>query len=324
MRIEQKYASLLVNYCLSIKQGDSVFINSTYLAKPLIDAVVQEIYNVGGKVAVSIEYSGRYTPVKDGFDFYLTIHAPCAVSDGFPAQINMNFTRRCLCAYPTPSGAAAANMSLDEYARFVYQACFLFDTDPIEKWKALSLQQQQYVDYLNNVELMQYRGHNMDITFSTNGRIWINSNGTTNMPSGEVFSAPIENSINGKAYFNYPVMYQGMEISGITLEVKDGQVINWSAERGGKVLDYVFSIDGSRRFGEVAIGNNYGIKRFTRNILFDEKIGGSIHMAIGASYKKCGGENNCNLHLDMIADMKKGGQVLADDIVIYQNGVFVI
>jgi aminopeptidase len=144
------------------------------------------------------------------------------------------------------------------------------------------------------------------------------------MPSGEVFSAPIEDSMNGKVHFSYPCIYMGKDVEGVSLEVKDGEIISWHADKGQDVLDKVFAIAGAKRWGEVAIGTNTNIQRITRNILFDEKIGGSIHMAVGQSYKQCGGMNQSTIHWDMITDMRNGGEIIADGEVIYRDGAFVI
>ena len=143
------------------------------------------------------------------------------------------------------------------------------------------------------------------------------------MPSGEVFSAPVEDSVNGKVYFSYPTIYMGKDVVGVTLEIKNGEIVWWNAEEGKDVLDKVFAIEGARRFGEVAVGTNYNIQRTTRNILFDEKIGGSIHMAVGQSYKQCGGKNESTVHWDVITDMKNGGEIIADGEKIYENGMFI-
>ena len=239
-------------------------------------------------------------------------------------RIGNGSMRRGLCQYPTQGAADDAELSLEEYAHFVYQSCYLFDEDPVAKWLEVRKKQQVYVDYLNKVDKVQYKGPNIDISFSVKGRTWVNSDGRSNMPSGEVFSAPVEDSVNGKVFFSYPGLYMGKDVEGVSLEVKDGEVITWNAEKGKDVLDKVFSIPGARKWGEVAIGTNYNIQRTTRNILFDEKIGGSIHMAVGQSYKQCGGKNESTVHWDMITDMKNGGQIWADGVKIYENGLFLI
>jgi aminopeptidase len=144
------------------------------------------------------------------------------------------------------------------------------------------------------------------------------------MPSGEVYTSPVEDSVQGTVHFSYPCLYQGVEVEGVTLWVKDGFIENWSARRGKDFLDEIFQIPGTRRFGEAAIGTNYDIQRMTKNILFDEKIGGSIHLAIGQSYLQTGGKNESSVHWDMITDMTRGGEIWADGEVIYRDGVFII
>ena len=285
--------------------------------------------------------------VMENFDCYLVIRAPFEkgdderepdnvekfkllqqsqqeISKTYWERIGNGSMRRGLCQYPTQAAADDAEMSLEDYEHFVYQSCYLFDEDPIAKWLEVRKKQQVYVDYLNKVDHVQYKGPNIDISFSVKGRKWINSDGRSNMPSGEVFSAPIEDSINGKVYFSYPGLYMGRDVNGVSLEVKNGEVISWNAEEGKDVLDKVFSIPGARHWGEVAIGTNYNIQRTTRNILFDEKIGGSVHMAVGQSYKQCGGKNESAVHWDMITDMKNGGEIWADGVKIYESGLFLI
>jgi aminopeptidase len=229
---------------------------------------------------------------------------------------------RSLCQYPTQASAQEAGMSLEEYRDFVFKACNLDQPNPKKAWLAVREKQQSIVDHLNTVDKVRYLGNGTDISFSVKGRTWINSDGRTNMPSGEVFTGPIEDSVNGKVYFEYPSIYMGTEVQGISLEVKDGNVVKWSAEKGNEILDQVFDTEGARRFGEVAIGTNYSIQKPTKNILFDEKIGGTIHMAVGQSYKQTGGMNQSPIHWDMIAEMKNGGQIFTDNKLIYENGVF--
>ncbi|MFN8300169.1 MAG: aminopeptidase [Chitinophagales bacterium] len=285
--------------------------------------------------------------VMENFDCFLNIRAPFAKGDddsdpGNPEkfkllqqaqqQVNRIYfertgngsMRRCLCQFPTLAGAEDARMTMEEYERFVYQSCYLFEADPVAKWLDVRKEQQVYVDYLNKVDKVQYKGPNIDISFSVKGRTWINSDGRANMPSGEVFSAPVEDSVNGWAYFSYPTIYMGKDVVGVRLEVKDGLVVKWEAEEGQEVLDKVFAVEGARHWGEVAIGTNMNIQRTSRNILFDEKIGGSIHMAVGQSYKQCGGKNESTIHWDMITDMKNGGEIIADGVRIYQDGKFII
>ena len=189
---------------------------------------------------------------------------------------------------------------------------------------SLAKEQQRIKEYLDKVSTIQYKADHTDISFSVEGRTWINSDGKTNMPSGEVFSAPVEDSVNGKVHFTFPSVYMGKDVSGITLWVENGVIKEWKADQGHELLDEVFSIEGANQFGEVAIGTNYKIQRSTRNILFDEKIGGTIHMAVGQSYKQCGGLNTSSIHWDMITDMQESGQIYADGTLIYEKGKFLI
>ena len=229
-----------------------------------------------------------------------------------------------ICEYPTKAGAKEANMSLEEFSTFITEACFLQHADPVKEWNKISKMQESIVKKLNADDSIRFVGPSgTDISFSTKGRSWINSDGHHNMPSGEVFTSPVEDSGNGVVYFSYPTLYQGQEVEGVTLTVKDGYVEKWEAKIGKTALDQAFAIPGSRYFGEIAIGTNTQIQKATRNILFDEKIGGSIHMAVGASYKEAGGKNESSLHWDMITDMKNGGKIYLNDELIYKNGAFV-
>ena len=232
--------------------------------------------------------------------------------------------RRNLCQYPTDAAAQEAGMSLSEYETFVFNACKLNEPDPKAAWLEVRRQQQHIVDHLNKCESMRYVAENMDISFSTKGRIWMNSDGQTNMPSGEVYTSPVEDSVNGTVQFSFPSIHNGHEVEKATLWVKDGFIERWEAERGQDYLDKIFKIEGTRRFGEAAIGTNYGITQLTKNILFDEKIGGTIHMAIGQSYLQTGGKNESAIHWDLINEMRNGGEIYADGALIYKNGVFLL
>lgn len=364
--IQSKYAKLLVNYCLNVQSDEKIYVSASYLAEPLLQEVIKEIYLSGAHPFLNVEINNgdkllmKYgkehqlayiNPLKkyvfENFDAYLNIRAPFTTGDGeeSPAdlgkykihqQANAALTkiyfertgsgsmRRCLCQYPTQAGADDARMPFEDYEKFVYHACGLYEENPVEHWLGFRKKQQVYVDYLNQVDRVQYKGPNLDVSFSVKGRKWMNSDGRANMPSGEVFSAPIENSVNGTVLFSYPCIYMGKDVENVQLEIKDGLIIKWTASKGQEVLDKVFAIDGARHWGEVAVGTNYHIQKITRNILFDEKIGGSIHMAVGQSYKQCGGQNESAVHWDMITDMKDGGEIIADGEVIYRNGEFLI
>lgn len=279
------------------------------------------------------------------YDRYLTIRAPYNLreSQNVPAdratrwqetmapihktyfeRIATKSLARCLCQFPTDAAAQEAGMSLSEYQDFVFGACKLFHEDPAAEWRKLRATQQTIVDHLNKCSAIRYVSNDTDISFSTKDRIWINSDGRANMPSGEVFTGPLEDSVNGWIFFSYPAIYMGHEVENVRLWVKDGLIERWEASRGQDFLDYVFSIPGARRFGEAAIGTNYDISRITKNILFDEKIGGSIHMAIGQSYLHTGGKNESAIHWDLITDMTETGEIWADGEKIYEKGKFLL
>lgn len=360
--ILSKYADLLVRYCLEIKEDDRLFVSSTTLAEPLVREVWRSALREGAIVEVELAFreksriflqeagehqikhvSPLYKMAMEEFDAYLNIMAPFnlredqnvnkekaslrreALKDVSKIYFERTATRslkRNLCQYPTLANAQEAGMSLEEYEQFVFNACRLYEDDPAGAWLEVRRSQQHIVDFLNKKEKVRYLGDGIDISFSTKGRTWINSDGQTNMPSGEVYTSPVEDSVNGVIHFTYPVVYAGHEVEGITLWVKDGEVEKWEARQGKELLDNIFQLPGARRFGEAAIGTNYKINRFTKNILFDEKIGGTVHMAIGQSYLQTGGKNQSSIHWDMIADMKNGGQVFADDEKIYESGKF--
>lgn len=359
----QKYAQLLVDYCLSIKEGDKLFIRSSFLAEPLLREVYRYALSKGAIVEMDIAFQGktkiyfdeasehalRHKPILQSeaiknFDAYLFIRAPYnlmenqnlnkekqKISREAMAEINELYNirtadlslRRTLCQFPTQAAAQMAKMSLEEYENFVFNACYLFEDKPQSHWEKVGQSQQRIVDLLNTKSHIRYKNDRTDIHFSVEGRNWINSDGKTNMPSGEVFSAPIEDSVQGQVYFSLPSIYAGNEVAGVELTVKDGKVVNATAEKGQEFLEKILTIKGANYFGEVAIGTNYQIQQVTGNILFDEKIGGTIHMALGNSYMQCGGKNKSSIHWDMITEMKNGGEIYADDELIYQNGKFI-
>lgn len=359
-----KYAKLLLHYCLELKAGEKLFVQTTMLATPLAKELYQEALRIGALIEFDFSFAEKgkmyfenatdelittepifYKQAMETFDAFLAIRAPYnlredqsidsakrkkrslalkGIQQTYFERTADRSLKRSLCQYPTQASAQEAGMSLSEYEQFVFQACRLFDEDPQASWLEVRSEQQKYVDYLNRSKTIRYKSDRTDITFSVDGRTWINSDGQANMPSGEVFSGPVEDSVQGVVHFDYPAVYLGKEAQGITLWVENGEVVKWEAEKGQDLLDQIFDIPGARFFGEVAIGTNYRIQRATKNILFDEKIGGSIHMAIGQSYKQTGGKNESAIHWDMISDMRKGGEIWADGELIYKDGKFVI
>ncbi|MEO0731217.1 MAG: aminopeptidase [Bacteroidota bacterium] len=355
------YAHLLVNYCVSLQAGERLFVNSTVQAAPLIAAIQQEVLKVGGHLEYALSVKGGSAAFRDygspeqfayvptlyrtaieEFEAYLNVRAPFdlrqepaapelqeARREAMRPVLKTYFERtadrrlkRSLCVYPCPALAAEAGMSLEDYTAFVMQATKVDQLDPRAAWLEVRRRQQSVVDHLNSCTEFRYVNDRSDLTFTTKGRTWINSDGQTNMPSGEVYTSPEEDSVSGHIHFDYPAIRNGKVVQGVTLEVSQGEITNWRADSGQDVLDETFAIPGTRHFGEAAIGTNYTIDRFTKNILFDEKIGGTVHLAIGQSYAQAGGKNESTVHWDMIADMKEGGIIYADGEEIYRDGQF--
>lgn len=358
----RKYAWLLVNYCVELQAGERLFVNSTTLAEPLVTEIYREVLRVGGYCEFSLQTAGQaeallelgteahaaylptlYTKAINEFEAYINIIAPftlrrTAPSPTFSArrrealrplhETYFNRTadrrlKRSLCIFPTEALANEADMGISEYEDFVFRACKLDREDPRNAWLEVRQRQQRIVNHLNACTQIRYVNDHSDISFTTQGRTWINSDGQTNMPSGEVYTSPEEDSVNGHIYFDYPAIHQGKEVRGVRLEVQDGLIQRWQAEEGQEMLDETFDIEGTRRFGEAAIGTNYAIDRFSKQILFDEKIGGTVHMAIGQSYRQAGGQNESAVHWDLIAGMQQGGIIYADGEPIYHNGHFI-
>ncbi len=359
-----KYGELLANYCLYLKEGEQVYVRSTTLAEPLIKSFYKEAILRGATVIVDLSFEhqeeilqtyGNDSQLKyvnknsidliKTCDAYILIRAPYLMNTNLSTtkekneirvQANAEFQKiyferlgnkslkRSLCQFPTEFAAKQAGMNLEEYSSFIQNACFLHFEKPEEKWLEVSRFQQGIVDYLNRSKKMIYRHPQFEISFDVTGRTWINSDGKSNMPSGEVFTSPIEDSVEGEIYFDMPTFQLSKDVQGIRLKVEKGNIVSYSAEIGQEVLDQIFSIPGTRRFGEVAIGTNMNIQRATKNILFDEKIGGTVHMAIGQSYLQCGGKNESSIHWDLITNMKNGGEIFADGLCIYRNGEFLI
>ena len=227
--------------------------------------------------------------------------------------------------FPTNALAQEAKMSLEEYTEFLIKSCYLHEDDPVSKWIEIGEKQEKIADYLNKKSKIRIVGDKTDITFNVAGRIWKSCAGECNFPDGEVYTSPVEDSANGQIYFDFPQLYRGNEAQKVLLTLKDGKVVDAKAEKGEDFLNNMLDMDeGSRFVGEIAIGTNDMIQDVTGNILFDEKIGGSIHMAVGASYPDTGGKNVSGLHWDLIKNMKNGGQIYADDELIYENGKFLI
>ncbi|MHA2182079.1 MAG: aminopeptidase [Promethearchaeota archaeon] len=230
-----------------------------------------------------------------------------------------------LVPFPCNSLAQEANMDLFSYFEFVEKALLLHKDDPVKEWSKINKEQQKICDILKPVDHIQIIGEDTDLVLSVKGRKWINCSGKINLPDGEICTGPVEDSANGHIRFTYPGLYQGNEIENIYLDFKDGKVINATAEKGEKLLKEILTIENADKLGEFAIGNNYEIPQFTKKMLFDEKLGGTIHLALGSGIEEAGSTLKSAIHWDILKDMKQSGsKILADDEIIYQDGKWLI
>lgn len=360
---QQRLADLLVNYSTEVQKGEWVGILGDVNALPVLRQVYEAVIKAGGypSLMLSDEYMTRtflreandeqiawVDPSNklylENADAYIRIGAPgntralsnisgSRVQQVRKAQRESLNTRLGRAArgefkwvgtlFPTEALAQEANMSLEEYEDFVYGACFCDKEDPAAEWRKLSEMQQKKIDWLVGKKDVVCKGSNIDLTLSIEGRTFINSDGKRNMPSGEIFTGPVEESVNGWVRFSYPSIVGGRAVSGIELQFKDGKVVEASAEQNEELLYAQLDTDDrSRYLGEFAIGTNFGINKFTGSILYDEKIGGTIHMAIGKGYPETGSKNDSAVHWDMICDMRDDSEIHIDGELFYKNGQF--
>lgn len=247
------------------------------------------------------------------------------LTTAFMHRIGTGEMKWCGTQFPTNASAQDAEMSLGEYEDFVYSACMLHLEDPVAHWKSISEKQEKLCDYLNTKKTLRFVARGTDFKVFVEGRKWINCDGKENFPDGEVFTTPHTTGVEGVVTFTYPAIYEGKEVENVELVFESGKIVKASATKGEDFLKSVIATDeGASQVGEIAIGTNYGIQDFTKNILFDEKIGGTFHLAIGSGFIETGGDNESAIHWDLICDLKNGGQIFADDQLIYENGQFIV
>lgn len=361
----QRWAHTLVHYSLELKRGDRMIIDAGPIAAPLIYEVVCEALRAGAYPELWLNLPGiRELILQEASDEQLAYISPqrrifyeeyetllsisseentrelssidparMAVSQKAGHELFEKFMRRsaegslrwCGTLFPTHAYAQDADMSSRDFEEFVYSACFLNDEDPIARWKELSAQQERYVQWLKGKRDVHILGPDTDLRLSVADRIFINSDGKKNFPSGEFFTGPVENSANGHIRFSFPASYGGRSVEDVYLRFENGLVVEATAAQGQDYLEKMLNMDeGARRLGEFAFGTNMNVTRCTRNILFDEKIGGTIHLALGASYPETGGVNQSSLHWDMVCDLRSGGEVRVDGELFSRDGQFVV
>lgn len=353
-----KFADLLAGYCLEVQEDEQILVRSTTLAAPLLLELHRAILDRGAWPIVRTEIPGAarifYEHARDrqldeppDITYYesrkasahLGIQAPedmRALADVDPEAIQRAALGRapireitlkkrwCSTLWPTTALAEAAGMSLEEYEAFVEKALFVNQVNPVRSWGELRYFQEQLIDRLRKAKELHIESDGTDLTLNVKGRTWVNSDGRRNMPSGEVFTGPHETSANGVIAFDVPSSPAGVHVEGVRLVFRDGEVVEAYAEEGEDYLRQALAVDdGAKRLGEIGIGTNFGIDRPTGTILFDEKIGGTVHLALGRSYPETGGKNRSSLHWDLICDLRTGGRLRADGEVIQQHGRFV-
>ncbi len=353
VRIE-KIAKILVEYSTEVKKGDRVLIRTTPLARDLALEVYKQCLLKGAYPWIRCELPGQsyiffkyanedqlkwfpeheYEEIKRT-DVYIYIsgeHNTRELSNIDPAKISTRMktlkpildyrvenTRWVIFDYPTEALAQEAEMSVEEFRDFVFNACLL-------DWKELSEKMRVIKERMKKVDKIRIVGEKTDLEFSIKGREIVIADGKHNMPDGEIFTSVVEDSVNGYIFFDMPAVKMGQIVENIYLRFKDGVIVEYDAERNKKFLERMINTDdGSKRIGEFGIGLNYNITRPVRNILFDEKIGGTIHLAIGKGYKETGSKNDSAIHWDLIKDMRKSGsKIYFDDELVFENGKWLL
>lgn len=350
----KKLASILINHSLGMKKGDTVLISSsTEHAKPLVIEVFREALKAGGHPMTNVAFEETTNIFYDdathdqiinfpktklfeakNIDCFVIIRAAGnkkALSNCDPKKMAerskalksiseeiVGKKRWILCNYPTNGLAQEADMSLDEYEAFLYSATNI-------DWNKVRKEEMKLKKALDKASSVRIVGKETDLSMSIKGRSAIPCYGERNMPDGEVFLSPVEDSAEGHIYYDMPAIYQGREVLGVRLRFKAGKVVEASAEKNEEFLITMLDTDkGARYLGELGIGVNYGIQKFTKDILFDEKIGGTVHLAVGRSYEEAGGKNHSAVHWDMIKDLRQGGTLYLDGKAIQKNGRFLI
>ncbi len=354
-----RFAELLVGYCLEVQAGQEILVRSTTLAEPLLLEVQRAVLARDAWPSLRVELPGSTASFHehardvhlDGFSevayaearkahCQLAIQAPentraltgidperlaRAARARKPLRDQALKKRWCSTLWPTQASAQQAGMSLAHFEAFVERALFLDQPDPVRAWGELRAVQAALIARLERAKQLRIQMPGTDLRLAVGGRTWVNSDGRRNMPSGEVFTGPHEGSATGRIQFDVPSSPAGVEVAGVDLEFRDGEVVAAHAERGNAYLQRALATDdGARRLGEIGIGTNFGIQQAIGATLFDEKIGGTVHLALGRSYPETGGKNESALHWDLICDLRRGGRLTADGELIVEDGRFAL
>jgi aminopeptidase len=354
----KKLARVLVDYSIEAGEGEQVLVAGGAAGEPLIKDIYARLLVVGAIPIPQISLPGtqelffehareihyQKTPpairsIYEGADAVISVMTPhntralagvdprkqqaLSKRDKAIQDMILEKDRWALTLFPTQALAQESEMGLDEYEEFVFEAMALNEEDPVRYWREKAEEQGRLIERLEEAREVRIVGPATDLKLSIEGRRFMNGDGRHNMPCGEVFTGPVEDSANGEIYFGVPVAVAGREVLGVRLRFEGGRVVEASAEKGEEYLKSMLDADqGARYLGELGIGTNYGIPRATKNILFDEKLGGTVHLAIGRSYEKTGGKNDSSVHWDLICDLREGGELYADGELIEKDGAF--
>ena len=353
------FADLIAGYCLEVEPGQQVLVRSTSLAAPLLLELQRAILERDGWPLLRVEVPGQTRGFYEhARDWQLDDFAPLALHEARKAKASVGIQapedvralagldperlmrarrarspiseatmkqRWCSTLWPTPALAEQAGMPLAEFEDFVTRALFLDrPAGPEVAWGELRRFQDQLIARVGRTRTIRIEAEGTDLTLDVGGRTWVNSDGRRNMPSGEVFTGPVETSASGRIRFTIPSSPAGVEVRGVELELARGEVVAARADEGLEYLQRALATDdGARRIGEFGIGTNFGIPHAIGTILFDEKIGGTVHLALGRSYPETGGRNASALHWDLICDLRRGGRLSGDGATIVEDGRFV-
>jgi aminopeptidase len=358
-------AGILVRYSTNVQKGDVCVIQASTTAEPVVQAIYEEVLRVGGHPVMQLSTEGAQAAFyglasNDQIDWvpptaeWAVENADVRIAvmaDANPRELSRVDPKRqaraqkarkplmdtsmrraatgeyrwALTMFPTHAYAAEAGMSLSEYEDFFYGACLATDDEPVTAWQRQSDEVKRLAEWIDGKEEVRVQAPGTDLTLGVSGRKWIPCVGEHNMPDGEFFTGPVEDSVSGEVAFSFPATYGGREVAGIRLRFADGRIEDASAERGEDFLHEMLGTDeGASRLGELGIGTNYGISTATKEILLDEKIGGTVHMAVGMSYPETGGRNDSAVHWDMVCDLRQGGSISVDGTELQRDGRFLV
>jgi aminopeptidase len=358
-------AKILVGYSTQVKEGETVAIDGSAAAEPLLLAIYEEVLKAGGNPIPNVSLDGHAVSFyKHASDAQLEWISPVAewMVENADVRIAVGATtntrelstvaperqtrrqaatgdlmarmmdrsaagefRWCYTLYPTNAYASEAEMSLADFEDFYFSACLADDADPLTAWQRTSAETRRLAEWIDGHEEVRVTAPGTDIRLGVAGRTFIPCDGRHNMPDGEFFTGPIEDSVEGEVTFHLPALIGGREVAGVRLRFEAGKVVDASAERGEEFLIELLDTDeGARRLGELGIGTNYAIDRGTREVLLDEKLGGTVHMAVGRSYPESGGVNESAVHTDLVCDLRGGGKIEVDGEDFQVDGKFVV